>query len=64
LAVLLAVVTAATKIPTGGSFHRAGLGVGLESKLAPPAAAYVLMLAVAGPLLERASKWAGSPTFR
>lgn len=34
----------------------AGLGAGLEPKLGPLAAAYVLTLAVAGPLLARASK--------
>ena len=82
LAIVLAGVTAATKILTGywasrragvdrrggiragtalvarGEFSivLAGLGVGLEPKLGPLAAAYVLTLAVAGPLLARASK--------
>jgi CPA2 family monovalent cation:H+ antiporter-2 len=79
LALLLAIVTGATKVATGywsarsaGSGHRgslragleliargefsiviAGLGVGIEPALGPMSAAYVLLLAVAGPLLAR-----------
>jgi CPA2 family monovalent cation:H+ antiporter-2 len=34
----------------------AGLGVGLEPRLGPLAAAYVLLLAVLGPILTRAAK--------
>ena len=82
LAILLGVVTAATKVLTGywaarragvdrrggiragtalvarGEFSivLAGMGVGLEPKLGPLAAAYVLTLALLGPLVARASK--------
>ena len=87
LAVLLAVVTAATKIATGwwgakragvriqgriragatlvarGKFSIviAGLGTaaGIEPRLGPLAAAYVLLLAIAGPLLARGSDAVG-----
>ena len=34
----------------------AGLGTGLETQLGPLSAAYVLFLAVLGPILVRASK--------
>ena len=34
----------------------AGLGAGLEPQLGPLSAAYVLLLAVLGPILMRASK--------
>ena len=34
----------------------AGLGAGLESQLGPLSAAYVLFLAVLGPILVRATK--------
>jgi CPA2 family monovalent cation:H+ antiporter-2 len=34
----------------------AGLGAGLEPRLGPLAAAYVLLLAVAGPILARLAK--------
>jgi CPA2 family monovalent cation:H+ antiporter-2 len=82
LAIVLGVVTAATKILTGywaarragvdrqgglragtalvarGEFSivLAGMGAGLESQLGPLAAAYVLTLALLGPLVARASK--------
>ena len=82
LAIVLGVVTAATKILTGywaarragvdrqggiragtalvarGEFSivLAGMGAGLEPQLGPLAAAYVLTLAVLGPLVARASK--------
>jgi CPA2 family monovalent cation:H+ antiporter-2 len=81
-AVLLGVVTAATKVLTGfwaarrtgidprgrlragmalvarGEFSIviAGLGAGLEPQLGPLSAAYVLFLAVLGPILARAAK--------
>lgn len=79
IALLLAVVTSATKVATGwwaareagiarngrlraglalvarGEFSIviAGLAVGVESQLAPLAAAYVLILAIVGPLVTR-----------
>jgi CPA2 family monovalent cation:H+ antiporter-2 len=82
LAILLGVVTAATKILTGywaarrmgmdkpaglragtvlvarGEFSIviAALGAGLEPKLGPLAAAYVLFLAIVGPICARAAK--------
>jgi CPA2 family monovalent cation:H+ antiporter-2 len=37
----------------------AGLGVGLEPELGPLSAAYVLILAVAGPILARLMGWSG-----
>ena len=42
----------------GRSFPAAGpvLGVGLEPRLGPLSAAYVLLLAVLGPILARAAK--------
>lgn len=51
-------IRAGTALVARGEFSivLAGLGVGLEPKLGPLAAAYVLTLAVAGPLLARASK--------
>jgi len=81
-AVLLGIVTAATKVLTGfwaarqtgvdrrgrlrsgmalvarGEFSIviAGLGAGLEPQLGPLSAAYVLFLAVLGPILVRAAK--------
>ena len=82
LAILLGVVTAATKVATGywatsrlgpgtaprwragleliprGEFSIviAGFGVAIEPRLGPLSAAYVLFLALAGPLLARAAK--------
>jgi len=82
LAILLGVVTAATKVATGywatsrlgpGTASRwragleliprgefsiviAGFGVAIEPRLGPLSAAYVLFLALAGPLLARAAK--------
>jgi CPA2 family monovalent cation:H+ antiporter-2 len=82
LAIVLGLVTAATKILTGywaarragvdrhggiragtalvarGEFSivLAGMGAGLEPQLGPLAAAYVLTLALLGPLVARASK--------
>ena len=51
-------IRAGTALVARGEFSivLAGLGVGLEPKLGPLAAAYVLTLAVVGPLLARASK--------
>jgi len=51
-------VRAAMALVARGEFSIviAGLGVGLEPRLGPLAAAYVLMLAVLGPLLTRAAK--------
>ena len=51
-------IRAGTALVARGEFSivLAGLGAGLEPKLGPLAAAYVLTLAVVGPLLARASK--------
>ena len=51
-------IRAGTALVARGEFSivLAGLGAGLEPQLGPLAAAYVLTLAVLGPLLARASK--------
>jgi CPA2 family monovalent cation:H+ antiporter-2 len=51
-------IRAGTALVARGEFSivLAGMGVGLEPKLGPLAAAYVLTLALLGPLVARASK--------